>query len=87
MQLLLTTPAIVNNNVPVDNFSTWLASLEKPNPFTVDCNNFLWQTNTVMMHDITTKAGGSAENTTKMIKVKMFIIANKQDHVINQTFP
>jgi homoserine O-acetyltransferase/O-succinyltransferase len=85
MQLLLTTPAIVNNNVPVDSFSTWLASLEKPNPFTVDCNNILWQTKAVMMHDISTKAGGSLENTAKMIKAKMLIIANKQDHIINQT--
>ena len=84
IQLLLTTPAIVNNTVPVDSFSTWLASLEK-NPFPVDCNNFLWQTKAVMMHDISTKAGGSLENTAKMIKAKMLIIANKQDHVINQT--
>jgi homoserine O-acetyltransferase len=83
-QLLLTTPATVNNTVPVDSFSTWLASLEKPNPFTVDCNNFLWQTKAVMMHDISTNAGGSLENTAKMIKAKMLIIANKQDHVINQ---
>jgi len=84
IQLLLTTPAIVNNTVPVDSFSTWLASLEKT-PFPVDCNNFLWQTKAVMMHDISTKAGGSLENTAKMIKAKMLIIANKQDHVINQT--
>ena len=74
----------MNNTVPVDSFSTWLASLEKTNPFTVDCNNFLWQTKAVMMHDISTKAGGSLENTSKMIKAKMLIIANKQDHVINQ---
>lgn len=83
-QLLLTTPAIVNNTVPVDSFSTWLASLEKTNPFTVDCNNFLWQTKAVMMHDISTRAGGSLENNAKMIKAKMLIIANKQDHIINQ---
>jgi len=84
MQLLLTTSAIVNNTVPVDSLSTWLASLEKTNPFTVDCNNFLWQTKAVMMHDISTRAGGSLENTAKMIKTKLLIIANKQDHVINQ---
>src|SRR6478736_2198304 len=84
-QLLLTTPATLNNTVPVDKFSTWLASLEKQNPFTVDCNNFLWQTKAVMMHDITAKAGGSLENAAKMIKAKMLIIANKQDHIINQT--
>lgn len=84
-QLLLTTPAIMNNTVPVDSFSTWLASLEKPSPFTVDCNNFLWQTNAVMRHDITTRAEGSLENAAKMIKAKMLIIANKQDHIINQT--
>jgi homoserine O-acetyltransferase len=84
-QLLLTSPAIVNNTVPVDSFSTWLASLEKPNPFTVDCNNFIWQTKAVMTHDISNKAGGSLENAAKMIKAKMLIIANKQDHVINQT--
>ena len=83
-QLLLTTPAILNNTVPVDSFSTWFALLEKPNPFTVDCNNFLWQTKAVMVHDISTKAGGSLENTAKMIKAKLLIIANKQDHVINQ---
>ena len=38
-----------------------------------------------MMHDISTKAGGSLENTAKMIKAKMLIISNKQDHLINQT--
>ena len=84
-QLLLTTPAVLNNIVPVDSFSTWLASLEKLNPFTADCNNFLWQTNAVMMHDICSKSGNSLENTAKMIKAKMLIIANKQDHIINQT--
>lgn len=83
-QLLLTTPASMNNTVPVDSFSTWLSSLEK-NPFTVDCNNFLWQAKAMMMHDITGKAGSSLENTAKMIKAKMLIIANKQDHIINQT--
>jgi homoserine O-acetyltransferase len=83
MQLLLTTPAIVNNTVAADSVSTWLASLEKPNPFTVDCNNFIWQTKAVMMHDIT-RAAGSLENTAKMINAKMLIIANKQDHIINQ---
>jgi homoserine O-acetyltransferase len=85
MQLLLTTPAIVNKTVPADSFDTWLPSLEKPNPFTVDCNNMLWQTKAVMMHDVTAKAGGSLENAAKIIKAKMLIIANKQDHVINQT--
>jgi homoserine O-acetyltransferase len=84
-QLLLTTPAVLNNNVPVNSFSAWLASLEKPNPFTVDCNNFVWQTKAVMTHDISAQAGGSLENTAKLIKAKMLIIANKQDHVINQT--
>jgi len=84
MQLLLTSPTTVNNTVPVDKVSTWLASLEKPNPFTVDCNNMLWQTKAVMTHDIT-KTAGSLENTAKMIKAKMLIVTNKQDHVINQT--
>jgi len=84
-QLLLTTPEKFNNTVPVDNFSKWLTSLEKRTPSTVDCNNFLWQTRAVMMHDITTKVGGTLENTAKMIKAKMLIIANKQDHIINQT--
>ena len=85
MQLLLTSPTMVNNMVPVDSFSTWLASLSKPNPFTVDCNNIIWQTNAVMKQDITAKDGGSLENTAKMIKAKMLIISNQQDHLINQT--
>jgi homoserine O-acetyltransferase len=83
-QLILTTPAYLNNAVPADSLFTYLASLEK-NLFKVDCNNFLWQTNAVMKHDISTKAGNSLENTAKMIKAKMLIIANKQDHIINQT--
>lgn len=85
MQLLLTSPAMLNNTVQADSLSNWLASLEKPSPFTVDCNNMLWQTKATMMHDITAKAGGTMENTAKRIKAKMLIIANKQDHVINQT--
>jgi homoserine O-acetyltransferase len=85
MQLLFTSPATLNNSVPVDSFPKWIASLERPNPFSVDCNNILWQTNAVMMQDISTKAGGSMENTAKLVKAKMLIIANKQDHIINQT--
>jgi len=84
MQLLLTTPAMLNNSVPVDSFTTWLAAIGKPNPFTVDCNNIIWQTKAVMIHDIT-KTTGSLENTAKMIKAKMLIVANKQDHIFNQT--
>jgi homoserine O-acetyltransferase len=83
-QLIITTPAYLNKTVPVDSFSNWLASLEK-NPFPIDCNNFLWQVKAVMMHDISSKAGGSLENTAKMIKAKMLIIANKQDHLFDQT--
>ena len=85
MQLLLTTPSILNKTVTVDNFSSWFSSITKPNPFSVDVNNFLWQTNAVMKQDITSKANGSLENAAKMIKAKMLIIANKQDHVINQS--
>ena len=72
------------NTVPVDSFSTWIASLEK-DPFNIDCNNSLWQVKAIMMHDITIKAGGSMEKTAKMIKAKLLIIANKQDHLVNQT--
>ena len=82
-QLVLTTPAYLNNAVPVDSFSVWLASVEI-NPFNVDCNDFLWQTKACMSHDISIVAKGSLENTAKMIKAKMLVIANKQDHVINQ---
>jgi len=82
-RLVLTTPANLNSTVPADSFSVWLASTEQ-NPFNNDCNDFLWQTKAVMMHDISTTAGGSLENTAKMIKAKMLIIANKQDHTINQ---
>lgn len=82
-QLILTTPSNVNNTVPVDSFSTWFASLTKYSFF--DCNDFLSQVKAVLMHDISTKAGGSLENTAKMIKAKMLIIANKQDHLFNQT--
>lgn len=84
-QLLLTTPSSLNNSVPVDSFPKWLAMFEKTNAFTIDCNNFLWQTKAVMTHDITVNVGGSLENTAKKIKAKMLIIANKQDHLINQT--
>jgi homoserine O-acetyltransferase len=84
MQLILATPAYLNNAVPADSLDKYLASLEK-NPFKVDANNFLWQTDAVMKQDITAKAGGTLENAAKMIKAKMLIIANKQDHIINQT--
>jgi len=84
MQLILATPAYLNKAVPADSLDKYLASLEK-NPFKVDCNNFLWQTDAVMKHDITTKAGGSLENTAKLIKAKLLIIVNKQDLIINQT--
>ncbi|HEY1871739.1 MAG TPA: hypothetical protein VGG71_11825, partial [Chitinophagaceae bacterium] len=82
-QLLITTSATVNNTVPVDSFSTWFASTGKA--AFVDCNNFLWQVKATIMQDITTKAGGSLENTAKIIKAKMLVIANKQDHIFNQT--
>jgi homoserine O-acetyltransferase/O-succinyltransferase len=82
-QLILTTPANLSNTVPVDSFSAWFASIGKY-AFT-DCNDFLWQVKAVLAHDISTRAGGSLENTAKMIKAKMLIIANKQDHLFNQT--
>lgn len=84
-QLLLTSPVILNSTVPADSFSTYLTSLSRPNPFTVDCNNFIWQTNAVIKHDISSKDGESMENTAKKIKAKLLIIANKQDHMINQS--
>jgi homoserine O-acetyltransferase/O-succinyltransferase len=83
-QMMITTPAYLNNTVPADSFSTWLASTAN-NPFSVDCNNMLWQIKACSLQDISSVASGSMENTAKMIKAKMLIIANKQDHMINQT--
>ena len=83
-QLMITSPAFLNNNVPADSFSTWLTSTVN-NPFNTDCNNLLWQIKACTSQDISSVAGGSMENTAKMIKAKMLIIANKQDHMINQT--
>lgn len=34
---------------------------------------------------VTATVGAALENTAKMIKAKMLIIANKQDHIIKQT--
>jgi homoserine O-acetyltransferase len=81
-QLIITTPENVNNTVPVDSFSAWFTSNGKA--AFVDCNNFLWQIKATMLQDISTKAGGTLENTAKIIKAKMLIIANKQDHIFNQ---
>jgi len=81
-QLILTTPANLNNTVPVDSFSTWFASLGKYS-FS-DCNDFLSQVKAVLKHDITAKTGGSLEKAAKMIRAKMLIVANKQDHLFNQ---
>ena len=83
-QLVLTTPAFLNNAVPADSFSSWLSSTEN-SPFNVDCNNMLWQIKACAAQDISSVARGSMENAAKMIKAKMLIIANKQDHMINQT--
>ena len=75
----------MNNRVQADSFSTWLTVSTVKNPFTVDCNNMLWQIKACAAQDISSVAGGSLEKTAKMIKAKMLIIANKQDHMINQT--
>jgi homoserine O-acetyltransferase len=83
-QLMITSPAYLNNNVPADRFSTWLASTVN-NPFNTDCNNMLWQIKACISQDISSAAGGSMENTAKMVKAKMLIIANKQDRMINQS--
>lgn len=82
-QLMLTSPEYLNNTVPADSFSTWLASTGN-NSFGFDCNNMLWQIKACALQDISSVANGSMENTAKMIKAKMLIIANKQDHMINQ---
>ncbi len=81
-QLLITTPATVNKTMPINGFSKWFQTIGKAN--FVDCNNFLWQTKANMMQDIT-KPGDSLENTAKIIKAKMLIVANKQDRMYNQT--
>jgi homoserine O-acetyltransferase/O-succinyltransferase len=83
-QLMITSPTYLNNAVPADSFSTWLASIAN-NPFTVDCNNMLWQIKACSSQDISSVANGSMENTAKIIKAKMLIIANEQDHMINQS--
>ena len=83
-QLVLTTPAFLNNGVQSDSFSTWIASTKR-NPFNVDCNNMLWQIKACISQDIFSVTRDSMENTAKMIKAKMLIVANKQDHMINQT--
>ncbi len=83
-QLMITTPANLNSTVPADSFSAWFATSTEKNPFTVDCNNMLWQIKACASQDISSVAGGSMENAAKMIKAKMLIIANKQDHMINQ---
>lgn len=82
-QLILTTPAWLNNHVQADSFPRWFASIGN-SPAYVDCNNFLWQIRACILQDIFSAAGGSMENTAKMIKAKILIIANKQDHMINQ---
>jgi homoserine O-acetyltransferase/O-succinyltransferase len=84
-QLIITTPAYLNNRVATDSFSTWLTASTVKNPFTVDCNNMLWQIKACALQDISSVVGGSMENTAKRIKAKMLIIANNQDHMINQT--
>jgi homoserine acetyltransferase len=83
-QLVITTPAKLNNMVPADSFSSWLTASTVKNPFTVDCNNMLWQIKACAAQDISSVAGGSMEKAAKMIKTKMLIISNKQDHMINQ---
>lgn len=83
VQLILTTPANMNKMIPADSLFVLFGLLEK-SPFKVDANDILWQTKAVMMHDITAKNGGSLENTAKIIKARLMIIANKQDHNINQ---
>ncbi len=83
--LIITSPANLNTRVQPDSFSSWLTASTVKNPFTVDCNNMLWQIRACAAQDISSVAGGSMEKTAKMIKAKMLIIANKQDHMINQT--
>jgi homoserine O-acetyltransferase len=75
----------LNNSIPADSFSSWLTASTVKNPFTADCNNMLWQIKACAAQDISSVAGGSMENTAKMIKAKMLIISNKQDHMINQS--
>ncbi len=82
-QLILTTPAYLNNNTPADSFPRWFAAIGN-SPAYIDCNNFLWQIKACILQDISADANGSLENTAKKIKAKMLIIANKQDHMINQ---
>ena len=82
-QLILTTPAYLNNQVQADGFPRWFASIGN-SPAYVDCNNFLWQIRACILQDISSGANGSLENTAKRIKAKMLIISNKQDHMINQ---
>jgi homoserine O-acetyltransferase len=83
-QLVITSPAYLNNGVQADSFSSWLTASTVKNPFTVDCNNMLWQIKACAAQDISSLAGGSLEKAVKMIKAKMLIISNKQDHMINQ---
>lgn len=84
-QLLVTTPANINNTVPVDSFPSWLSSLANDPLNTIDCNDGLWQLKAIMAHDISAVTRGSLEDAAKRIKAKMLIIANKQDLLVNQS--
>jgi homoserine O-acetyltransferase/O-succinyltransferase len=82
--LIATTPANLNGMVPADSFNTWLASTFNDPLNTIDCNDLIWQLKAVTTQDISSLAGGSLEAAAKMIKAKMLITANKQDHMVNQ---
>lgn len=85
VQLIITTPEFLYNTIQADSFYTSPAWNETFPPG--DHNDNLWQLKACIAHDITASTGGSLENAAKIIKAKILMINNKQDHTINAASP
>jgi homoserine O-acetyltransferase/O-succinyltransferase len=77
----LTTTADFSAQVKREDFAAAYAKLVDPGSNTVDENNYLYQLEAIIHHDIA--HGGAMEEAAKRVKAKVLVVPAQQDHMVN----
>jgi homoserine O-acetyltransferase len=79
--LVLTTPEYVASNTPTKDFEKFFAEQAEDGSF--DANDSVRQTQAILTQDITAPFGESLERAAAAVHAPVFIVVNRQDHLVN----
>jgi homoserine O-acetyltransferase len=77
----LTTPSAYNASVKREDFPAAYAAYSTLGVSDFDANNRIYQLEAMIQHDIA--HGASLEDAAKLVHAKVFVIASRQDHMVN----